>query len=83
MTRGCGGGSRGSQFRRGEPRAWWGRAEKRCGHLVVQISSVWGCCDAGDVIDGPVVHHQHHEELRRPCKLLLLLGVGVHVNDRA
>ena len=45
------GWSRGGQFWRGEPRAWWGRAKKEVGHLV---KNEWfeGCCDAGDVIDG-------------------------------
>ena len=46
------GWSRGGQFRRGEPRAWWGRAKKEVGHLVVKNEWFEGCCDAGDVTDG-------------------------------
>ena len=44
-------GGAGGHFRRGEPRAWWGRAKKEVGHLVVKNEWFEGCCDAGDVID--------------------------------
>ena len=51
------------------PEPGGGERQKEAGHLVVKMRVFLGCCDAGDVIDGQVVHHQHHEGLRRPCKL--------------
>ena len=46
----------GGEFRRGgevnsEP-GGGERKKKELGHLVVNMSSFLGCCDAGDVIDG-------------------------------
>ena len=34
------------------PEPGWGERQKEAGHLVVNMSGFWGCCDAGDVIDG-------------------------------